>query len=84
MTRQTSIRRKLTFAILTTSVTALLLTGAGFITYELITFQRWLENYISTVGEIIAQNSTSALSFDDEKTARETATADCLRIGRRI
>ncbi len=72
MTRQTSIRRKLTFAIMTTSVTALLLTGAGFVTYELITFQRWLENYISTVGEIIAQNSTSALSFDDEKAARET------------
>jgi PAS domain S-box-containing protein len=72
MTRQSSIRRKLTFAILTTSVTALLLTGAGFITYELITFQSWLENYIGTVGEIIAQNSTSALSFDDEKAARET------------
>jgi PAS domain S-box-containing protein len=72
MTGQTSIRRKLTFAIMTTSITVLLLTGAGFISYEIITFQRWLENYISTVGEIIAQNSTSALSFNDEKTAHET------------
>ncbi len=72
MSRQTSIRRKLTFAILTTSVTALLLTGAGFVTYELITFERWLENYVSTVGGIIAQNSSSALSFDDPKAAEET------------
>jgi PAS domain S-box-containing protein len=72
MNRLTSIRRKLTFAILTTSVTALLLTGAGFATYELITFQRGLQNYIRTLGEIIALNSTSALTFDDEKTARET------------
>ena len=72
MTRQTSIRRKLTFAIMTTSVTALLLTGAGFISYELITFHRWLENYVRTVGGIIAQNSTSALTFDDPKTAEET------------
>src|SRR5687767_4518984 len=72
MSRQTSIRRKLTFAIMTTSVTALLLTGAGFISYELITFHRWLENYVRTVGGIIAQNSTSALTFDDPKVAEET------------
>src|SRR5436190_1182016 len=72
MTRQTSIKRKLTFAIMTTSVTVLLLTGASFVSYELITFQRWLESYVSSLGEVVARNSTASLSFDEPNAALET------------
>jgi PAS domain S-box-containing protein len=70
--RQTSIQRKLTSVIMVTTVTVLLLTGAAFVSYELVTFERWLENYVGTLGEIIADNSSSALRFDDPKAAEET------------
>lgn len=72
MRQRNSIGRKLTFAIMTTSVTVLLLTGAAFVSYEIVTFQKRLENYVGTIGEIIAHNSTSFLSFEDRKTAMET------------
>jgi PAS domain S-box-containing protein len=67
-----SIQRKLTSAILMTSVTVLLLTGAGFVSYELITFDRWLKNYLGTLGEVIADNSAAALEFGDARVAEET------------
>src|SRR4051794_204212 len=67
-----SIQRKLTTAIVGTSIAVLLLTAAGFFSYELITFQDRMENYIRTVADIIAQNSASALGFEDPKVARET------------
>jgi len=70
--RPTSIQRKLTSAIMLTSVTVLLLTGAGFVAYELITFNRWLENYVGTFGRIVADNSSSALEFLDQGAAQGT------------
>ena len=73
MIRQsTSIKRKLTFAILGTTIAVLLLTAAGFVSYELITFQRWMESYVRTAADIIVLNSTASLSFGDEKSASET------------
>src|SRR5688572_29847175 len=68
---QTSIQRKLTSAIMLTSVTVMLLTGAAFVSYELITFNRWLTNYVGTLGAIIADNSSSALLFEDKPAAEE-------------
>jgi len=70
--RQTSIRRKLTSAIMGTTVTVLLLTVIGFASYELLTFDRWLESYVGTLGRIIANNSTAALEFDNATDARQT------------
>src|SRR4030095_4709404 len=70
--RQTSIQRKLTSAIMMTSITVLLVTGAGFAVYELLTFDRWLESYVGTLGQIIAGNSTAALQFDNADDARDT------------
>jgi PAS domain S-box-containing protein len=69
---QTSIQRKLTSAIMLTSVTALLLTGVGFVYYELVTFDRWMESYVGNLGKIIADNSSSAVLFEDGKSAHET------------
>lgn len=70
--RQTSIRRKLTSAIMGTTVTVLLLTVIGFVSYELFTFNRWMEGYVRTLGQIIANNSTAALQFDNPADAHQT------------
>jgi PAS domain S-box-containing protein len=70
--RQNSIQRKLTSAIMGTSVTVLLLTGMGFMLYEFFTFNRWIENYVGTMGEIIAENSATAIVFGDVPAANET------------
>jgi PAS domain S-box-containing protein len=69
--RRTSIQRKLSSAILLTSITVLLLTGAGFVSYELITFDRWLENYLRTLGKIVGDNVVADLRFDNSKEATE-------------
>ncbi len=66
-----SIKRKLRNAIITACVTVLLVAGTGFVTYEVITFRRSLVNYVTTVGEIIAANSSGALSFENEGDAAE-------------
>ena len=70
--RQTSIQGKLTSAIMGTSITVLLLTGIGFLSYEWIAFNRWLESYVGTMGQIIATNAADAVGFDDPRAARET------------
>lgn len=70
--RQSSIHGKLVSAMMLTSITVLLLTAAGFVSYELIAFNRWLESYVSTVGQIIADNSSSTLRFEYPKEAQET------------
>ncbi len=72
--RSTSIQSKLTFAILGTTLAVLLLTTAGFVTYEFITFKKGMESHVRTTAGIIALNSASSLSFGDLNTARETLT----------
>jgi PAS domain S-box-containing protein len=58
--------------ILLTSGASLLLTCAAFFTYEYITFRQNTVRQISTLGEIIATNSTGALAFFNEDDAAET------------
>ena len=53
------ISRKLTTIILATSGVVLLLTSAAFLGYELVTFRQNTVRQLSTIGEIIATNSTS-------------------------
>jgi signal transduction histidine kinase len=61
--RDISIRRKLTWAIMLTSTTVLLLTGLAFMTYELTTFRSRIQANVRTVADIIALNSAAALAF---------------------
>ncbi len=70
--RQTSIQGKLTSAIMGTSITVLLLTGVGFLSYEWVAFNRWLESYVRTVGQIIGINAADAVGFSDPKAAADT------------
>ena len=65
------IRRKLRAVILLTSGTVLLLTCIAFIAYELLTFRNAARENLSTLAEIMAENSTAALAFRNEEDARK-------------
>ena len=72
-----SIKRKLTIIIMIASTVALLLVSAGFVTYELVTFRQTMAHDLSTLAEIIGNQSTAALTFDDKDTAKEILGALC-------
>ena len=65
------IQRKLMAIILATSGVVLVLTCATFLTYEFATFRQTAVRQLSTLGEIIATNSTAALAFDNQNDAAE-------------
>src|SRR5918996_2133541 len=69
------IRRKLMAMILLTSGVVLLLTCMAFFTYEFLTFRQATVRQLSTLGEIIAANSTAALAFDNRDDASEILAA---------
>ena len=69
------IRKKLMTAIMLTSGAVLLLTCASFFAYEYHTFRQTTVRQLSTLGEIIASNSTAALAFDSPEDANEILTA---------
>ncbi len=69
------IQRKLLLLIFLTSVIAMLLMCGTFFTYEFITFRKATLRQISTLGEVIANNSTAALAFQNQDDARETLSA---------
>ena len=73
--QDTPIRRKLTTIILATSGVVLLLTCAAFLSYEVFTFRQTSVRQLSTVGEIIAANSTGALAFDNADDATQVLAA---------
>ena len=69
------IQRKLMLLIFLTSVVAMLLMRATFFTYEFVTFRKATVRQLSTLGEVIANNSTAALAFQNQDDAREILTA---------
>ena len=75
MAGNASIRRKLTTMLLLTSGVALLLTSATFLVYEVVAFRQRAVEEVSTLGRIVASNSTAALAFDNRDDAREILSA---------
>lgn len=69
--KDTPIQSKLRRIILLTCGAVLILTGAAFFTYELITYRETTRNQLSMIGQIIAANSTAALAFDNSDDANE-------------
>jgi len=65
------IRRQLMVMMLVTSGTALLLTVAAFLAYDIVTFRQSAVRNIATLSEVIAANSTAALAFDIPEDATE-------------
>jgi signal transduction histidine kinase len=73
--RNASIQRKQMLVIMLTSVVALLLACAAFVTYEIVSYRQELVWSSSTLAEIIGNNSSGALDFNDSKTAEDMLSA---------
>src|SRR5712691_7263083 len=63
--RNVSIKRKLTLITMITSSVTLLLAGAAYVTYDLVTFRQAMTRDLLILAEIVGTNSTGALVFDD-------------------
>jgi signal transduction histidine kinase len=73
--RNAPIRRKLMTIILVTCGAVSVLTCASFFAYEFLTFRQSTIANLSTVGSILASNSTAALTFDNSEDATEILAA---------
>ena len=73
--KDTPIKRKLTALFLLTSGTVLLLTCASYFAYEYLSFRQTTLGQLSTLGEVIAANSTAAVAFGNERDAGEILAA---------
>jgi PAS domain S-box-containing protein len=63
------IKRKMMLVVMVTSITALVVTAASFITYDLVTFRRSLLRNLTSISTIVAENSSRALLLDGEALA---------------
>ena len=57
------IKRKLMTVMMLTSSAALLLSCVGFVGYQLLSFIQDEKQNLAILGDVIAANSTAALSF---------------------
>ncbi|MDB6020751.1 MAG: hypothetical protein JWQ04_608 [Pedosphaera sp.] len=73
--QDTPIKRKLMAIMLLTSTAVLLLACCAFFTYELLTLRQNMIVHLSTLGEMIANNSNAALAYDNQKDATEVLSA---------
>lgn len=73
--RNMPIRRKLMRIIFLISGIVLLVTCVTFFIYEFYAFRKTTTEKLSTIGKIIAANSTAALAFDDPDAAKEILAA---------
>ena len=72
---KTSLKRKQMVIIMLTTSVALLLACAAFAAYEVITFRKEMARNLTTLGEIVGDNSAAALDFNDPKGATDTLAA---------
>src|ERR1700726_3765267 len=73
--RDLSIKRKLMLITMLTSGLAVVLSSAGFLIYDLISFRQSLSQDLMTQAEIIGYNSAAAMAFKDESAATMTLSA---------
>ena len=69
--RDVPLAHKLTTIIMVTSCTVLLLVSAALAAFEWVGFRRNLVRQMSTLAEMVANNETAALAFQDQRTAGE-------------
>jgi signal transduction histidine kinase/ActR/RegA family two-component response regulator len=75
MLSRAPIAQRLMSIMLITSGVVLLLVGALFASYDLVSYRRATMQHVNTLGAILAANSTAALAFDNVPDARETLSA---------
>src|SRR4028119_86830 len=69
--KYSSIKSKLLRVVLITCAIVLFLTCSAFFTYEIFTYRQTTKDRLSTLGKIIAANSTAALAFESQGHADE-------------
>ena len=69
--RNLSIKKKLVIIIMLVSSVGLLLAGGFFITYERFSLRKHMINDLNTHAEMLADNCTGSLSFNDPQDAEE-------------
>ncbi len=67
----TPIQRKLMRIFMLTSTVVLLITCVSFAVYEYLSFREASRQQLTTIGKIVAANSTAALAFDNPQDAGE-------------
>ncbi len=70
--RDIPIKQKLMVIIMSVTTAALLLSGLGIVIADTILFRAATERDISALAQIVADNSTAALAFNDPQTATQT------------
>lgn len=70
--RNWPLRTKLLAIAMVTTAAALALAGVGIVISDSILFNQYLERDLTALSQIIADNSTGALAFDDADAAGET------------
>jgi PAS domain S-box-containing protein len=73
--RKTALQRKLIRISMVTSLMALMLASAAFVTTDYINFRRNMETSLRSLAMVVGRNSQAALLFDDRQAARETLSA---------
>ncbi len=69
------IRLKLMLAIFLTSLMALVMMHVTFLVQEFITHRQTIARHLTTLGEVVANNSTAALAFDNKDDATQILAA---------
>ncbi len=73
--RDMSISRKISIIILGTSVLKLSLVCAVIVTYDIHLFRQTMAGDMATLADVIARNSTAALTFQDAHAAQDVLSA---------
>jgi PAS domain S-box-containing protein len=73
--KDTPIKRKLTALFVLTSGAVVALTCLAYVAFEYLTSRQTLLEQLSTLGEVIATNSTAAVAFENEQDAGEILAA---------
>jgi signal transduction histidine kinase len=72
--RRLSVGAKLAAVVMGTCITALLLAGAGIVTYELTSSQGQLTDHLTNVSDLIGASSSAAVQFRDAEAADRALT----------
>src|SRR5689334_19308534 len=70
--RDSSVGRKLTFVVISTCGLALLLSGVAIVTADSFLLRSALQKDLQALAQIVAENSTAALAFDNAQDAQQT------------
>jgi PAS domain S-box-containing protein len=70
--RDIPIKQKLIVMIMSVTAAALLLSGLGILITDTVIFRQNMKSDIATFSQIVADNTTAALDFDDPNAATET------------